>query len=462
MYRIKELLHTNYKIDGNFGFVRRGDLIAILAVIESLRFQYSKKIRFNIVNMNEFLRDVARSFFDGYIHEKEGTEKCPIEGNVWVYYDYLHKFLDVRLRMPNKYKELKNPDIIKIVINPLFDAPYNRDRNWNPELFKKILNMLLSLPEHYQIVVTGSSTQIKNLPDLSNCRAVLNDIHASMEEISTADVYIGGDTGLTHFASSVDKHPLLVVTLYGHLSDIRHEKGLRHDVTKILAKNVEIPHTSNQEQYIHASFAPRVPKSKFLVYALLNPSSSMDDDSLNQMMSYIVNVRKIKTALKLPPTDHFKQADTIAELTKGRSNLNILEIGRLKAQDKFLTPYLAFLANTLESRLYSVGSDYQDKMNLQLMLHGYGTYTDDVYLMINSTNRFLSNWNKNIKRPIDLISFEPEGNQKLLNLLKQAEPHLHNGSLLLVNSLDESVISYMKSRGYESIDNNLYRKVEVG
>lgn len=93
----------------------------------------------------------------------------------------------------------------KIVIAPLMDAEYNFERNWTLHYTQKILDEIIHNPRvpsaaEYLIL---SQTPIHGL-DLGHRWKYSHDYRANMEHIREAMVYVGGDTGLSHFAGAVD------------------------------------------------------------------------------------------------------------------------------------------------------------------------------------------------------------------------------------------------------------------
>ena len=188
---------------GTFGTVRNGDLIAICNVVEHLRIQGNNpKIRFHMkpgsMSNEKYVEDfhsfliIATDYFSAF----EGEESLPWRKvNVWDFRDIAGDVVKIPNFMPQKKK---------IVIFPLTDAPYNTWRNWPPHIMKELIEKY-SAPEYrnYEKVICTKNTGYVPNEEWQ----VSTDFIKNIQHIMEAEIFIGGDTGTTHFAFALDKGP---------------------------------------------------------------------------------------------------------------------------------------------------------------------------------------------------------------------------------------------------------------
>jgi hypothetical protein len=184
---------------GTFGGpLRMGDLVGVCNVVEHLRkINNNPEIRFHILteatstdrNVQDF--HSALLSLTNYFSAFEGQESLPWRRvNLWDFRDICGDLV----KIPNN-KPMKK----KIVIFPLFDAPYNQYRNWPTELF---LQLVKKYDNFYgeKIIVNPKPFNIIGWKDSV-------DFKESLKHIMTAEIYIGGDTGLSHFVGALDRGP---------------------------------------------------------------------------------------------------------------------------------------------------------------------------------------------------------------------------------------------------------------
>ena len=188
---------------GTFGTVRNGDLIAICNVVEHLRIQGNNpNIRFHMkpgsMSNEKYVQDfhsfliIATDYFSAF----EGEESLPWRKvNVWDFRDIAGDVVKIPNFMPQKKK---------IVIFPLTDAPYNTWRNWPPHIMKELIEKY-SAPEYrnYEKVICTKNTGYVPNEEWQ----VSTDFIKNIQHIMEAEIFIGGDTGTTHFAFALDKGP---------------------------------------------------------------------------------------------------------------------------------------------------------------------------------------------------------------------------------------------------------------
>ena len=97
----------------------------------------------------------------------------------------------------------------KIVICPLFDAPYNTYRNWPRPVFEDLLDHYdKSLYDGYEKVILSPKSECFRT-GWTHSIGFLNNL----QHIMTAEIFIGGDTGTSHFAWALDKSPKTMIYL---------------------------------------------------------------------------------------------------------------------------------------------------------------------------------------------------------------------------------------------------------
>ena len=102
------------------------------------------------------------------------------------------------VKVPNT-KEMRK----KIVIFPLFDAPYNQYRNWPRNLLQHLIEKYNAkeYDEYIKLICTKEPAYFGE--DWTNSIDFMENIYHIMD----AEIFIGGDTGTTHFAFSLDRAP---------------------------------------------------------------------------------------------------------------------------------------------------------------------------------------------------------------------------------------------------------------
>jgi len=188
---------------GVFGdCIRGGDLVAVANVVEHLRkVNNNPNIRFWIdpaaTSSERYVQDFHTFliFATDYFSVHEGQEELPWRRvNLW---DFRDVSGDV-VKIPNNKPMQK-----KIVIFPLTDAPYNQWRNWPP-------NLLPSLIQKYNTEQYKDYVKIicsKNSAYYGEEWTCSTDITDNLNHIMDAEIFIGGDTGTTHFAFALDRAP---------------------------------------------------------------------------------------------------------------------------------------------------------------------------------------------------------------------------------------------------------------
>ena len=186
---------------GTFGAVRNGDLIAVANVIEYFRkINNDPNIRFYMkersISNEKYVQDFYSFLIEktDYFSAVEGTETLPWRKvNVWDFRDICGDLV----KIPNTLETKK-----KIVVFPLMDAKYNQWRNWSGDVMQKILDTF-NKPEYesYEKIICHKFDL--KIDGWTSSEDFLKNITHIME----SEIFVGGDTGTTHFAFALDKGP---------------------------------------------------------------------------------------------------------------------------------------------------------------------------------------------------------------------------------------------------------------
>lgn len=190
---------------GTFGTIRNGDMIAVANVLEYFRkTNNDPTIQFHLKPGNVSSDIHCQTFYEimlkmtNYFTKKEGTESLPWRKvNIW-------DFRDVSGDLVKIHNDAKMEK--KIVIFPLFDAPYNTYRNWPKELLPKLIEKF-SVDEYknYEKIICKKGEPMEGCP-FEGWRYSTNFVQ-NYYHITTAEVFVGGDTGSSHFAWALNRGP---------------------------------------------------------------------------------------------------------------------------------------------------------------------------------------------------------------------------------------------------------------
>ena len=180
--------------------LKNGDMLGVANVVAHLRKQ-QPDIKFHMMPGSVSSVGFIQEFYKFLLENTDYFSETPGEQflswrrvNLWDFRDMIGD----NVVIPNN-KEMKK----KIVIFPIFDAPYNTYRNWPRDLLK-------SLIEKYSTEEYKDYTKIVCSKDESyfgeewiNSTNFMDNINHIMD----AEIFIGGDTGTSHFAWSLDRGP---------------------------------------------------------------------------------------------------------------------------------------------------------------------------------------------------------------------------------------------------------------
>jgi len=182
--------------------VRVGDLVAVVNMVQHLRKVYkTDEIKFHMEQGSINSASHCQQFFEFLKKQTDcfsDTSGLPASWNRVNLWDYRDISSDL-VSIPNKLTMQK-----KVVIFPLFDAPYNNYRNWPLPVYQNILKRISKeYPDHEKIICVNSISPEMVPMDYS----ISTDYMANINHIMTAEVFIGGDTGTSHFAATLDRGP---------------------------------------------------------------------------------------------------------------------------------------------------------------------------------------------------------------------------------------------------------------
>jgi hypothetical protein len=198
---------------GTFGGpLRMGDLVGVCNVVAHLREKN------NVPNLKFFLKP-------GTINQ---SQHC-LTFHSWLiaHTDYLSAFegdQSLSWRRVNlwDYRDISGDHVTfknfadpkrKIVICPVFDAPYNGYRNWPKEVFDKQVNFYNSVCDDYEKIICVADESL--LPStVPNSFKISTNLLENLQHIMECERYIGGETGTSLFASALDRAPQNLTYLY--------------------------------------------------------------------------------------------------------------------------------------------------------------------------------------------------------------------------------------------------------
>lgn len=186
---------------GTFGgALRLGDLLGVANVLCHFRTtenndQIKFHLRPNAVSNTAYVQE----FYQWLLANTDFYSTVPGEidlpwqrVNIWDYRDISGDLVKI---------ENKNNKTDKIVVAPLFDAAYNTYRNWTSDVFDRIIDWAnKNYSDHDLVILAHQPRQVPKWRTVTK----LTD---GLLEIMTARIYVGGDTGLSHFAGCLTPGP---------------------------------------------------------------------------------------------------------------------------------------------------------------------------------------------------------------------------------------------------------------
>lgn len=185
---------------------RNGDLIAICNIIEWMRKEKNdSSIQFylpHILNKEDYIQRFYSFLCNktDYFSKTKGEKVLEFSNiGVWDFRDIIGDHVIIK----NDHVKQK-----KVVVFPVYDAQYNVQRNWSTEVLNDILKECREKYPDHQKFICAKDIPPEGLFDYSGFK-VSTDFMANIGHIMDAEVFYGGDTGVSHFASVLDNGPEL-------------------------------------------------------------------------------------------------------------------------------------------------------------------------------------------------------------------------------------------------------------
>jgi hypothetical protein len=187
------------------GPLRNGDMIALLNALEYIR-RKNPDSKFHMmegtINSAKYCQDLFKFLCENtdYFSSEAGQQTLPWRKvNLWDFRD-----------ISGDIAKIKNTKTTqkKIVVFPLFDAPYNTYRNWPSQLLDQILTEY-NLPDYEKIICVQNE-----LPQTYDNWKYSTDFMTNVYHIMEAEIFIGAETGSAILASALDKPPQKLIYYY--------------------------------------------------------------------------------------------------------------------------------------------------------------------------------------------------------------------------------------------------------
>lgn len=224
------------------GKLRKGDVIGVLNIVEHFRItRKDPTIQFHIPTEShmcepEFLDWLYEN--TNYLSRQAGVQELPYNHlNIWGY-----RIPPSGISVPNvvnagEFLKIRNEEPMKnkICVFPIFDAVYHTFRMWSADLLNSVL-LEFSGPDfsNYEKYIC-----VKQFPVNMNLHGftVSTDLVANIQHILTCSHYVGGETGLTLFASVLDNPKRKLKYLY---SNRTHQNPPHYNTYPFYVKDGEL------------------------------------------------------------------------------------------------------------------------------------------------------------------------------------------------------------------------------
>jgi hypothetical protein len=191
---------------GRYGLkLKNGDIVAVCNVVEYLRQinpEYSN-LKFYLLPEAVQQKDYVNKFINFLFNNTDYLSNVPGEKSLGWKYVNLWDFRCISgdlVKIPNSLSMEK-----KIVVFPLIDADYNEHRNWPMPVFQNILKEFnVEEYDDYEKIICVKDRH--NRPDYKEWKYSY-DFMDNIHHIQEAEIFVGGDTGTSHFAWALDRGP---------------------------------------------------------------------------------------------------------------------------------------------------------------------------------------------------------------------------------------------------------------
>jgi hypothetical protein len=193
-------------INGTFekNGIRVGDLVAMVNFVQWYRKdQNNPNIKFHLrpgVLVNEQYIYEFYHFLNGYtdcFSTEEGFQTLPYNNvNLWDFRDITGDHISI-------YNTKQQED--KVVVFPIVDATYHTTRNWTDKIIDDTLKFYSEQYPDSEKLLCVKDLPI-TMPELYGF-SISTNFMANIRHIMTARVFVGGDTGSSHFAWALNPGP---------------------------------------------------------------------------------------------------------------------------------------------------------------------------------------------------------------------------------------------------------------
>lgn len=191
--------------------IRSGDMIAIINFLQWFRKENdddSIQLHFEQGVIKPF--DYCQKFYNflyknyNFFTDVKGTQPLPYDQlMLWDFRDIIGDHVNIK-----NFKTMKN----KITIFPIYDADYHTHRNWTAKLLDELLKYYsYQYPNHEKFLC------VKDIPPVNielYDFMISTDYISNINHIMESEIFIGGDTGVSHFASALDNPPSQLIYYY--------------------------------------------------------------------------------------------------------------------------------------------------------------------------------------------------------------------------------------------------------
>lgn len=190
------------------GPLRNGDMIGVCNVIQHLR-KSNGEVKFYMKDGTISQEDYCIKFFNFlksktnlFSENPSGNSLAWRNVNLWDFRAISGDVVSLDNEQPMKKK---------VVIFPLFDAPYNNYRNWPKKVFDNIVQEYsdTQYSDYEKIICNKTPLNIQGFID--SCDFIENVNH-----IMDCEIFVGGETGTTMFASALDRPPKKLIYYYSN------------------------------------------------------------------------------------------------------------------------------------------------------------------------------------------------------------------------------------------------------
>jgi len=192
---------------------RIGDEIGMTAILKYYKEKLGEKILY--LDNNKFIQ--AKSFFpEGLVEfvDKEPEQFTWLhEHNIWIFTPFLRDLgIYTELRKEWMYKQDEKKDL-DVVFVPLVGVDYNIIRNFDVKFCYDLMFEIYKKFPNSTMIIDRMKLSLFPMNYLKLPITVSSNIHETFINIQKSKIYIGGDTGTSHFAGAC-RHPKLLL-LYG-------------------------------------------------------------------------------------------------------------------------------------------------------------------------------------------------------------------------------------------------------